>query len=210
MAKKGRRFEPSFENLPIDQLIGAPLRATASANSMMAKEQAQFLMEYCFMKNGDSYFPVMIEMVMVRSRIDSDNSSAEEVKLRQYTTRFNLPLLTIIPINSLSVESFEIDFDMEITSSKTSERKKSTSMNGEKDQDVQETKLIGKVSNKVEEQRSNNSKYPKKINSKLSINIKGGQLPLPEGLTTLLEMYTKSIEPIEVNEYVQLDDSDEK
>lgn len=203
---KQKKFEPSFENLPIDQIIGAPLRATASANAMMAKEQLQFLMDFCFKKEGDNFTPVMIEMVMVRSQMTSEGSPDGTPQLRRFSTKFNLPLLTVIPINSLSVESFEIDFDVEITALESKGMAKSLeNILGVGNSGKSEFKLMGKVSNNSNEQLSRNSQYQKKIDSKLSINIKGGQLPLPVGITSLLDLYKNNMDPVTVPEDITKD-----
>lgn len=196
MAK--RKFEPAFENLPMDQIIGAPLKATASANSMMAREQVQFLMDYCFKKEGDGYQPIMVEMAMTRSQLDPDDKSGVP-KIKQYVTKFNLPLLTLIPLNSLSVEKFEIDFDMEVTSLEQN-HSKSDSMNSNDSQKEKqsEVKFMGKVSNK--DQQTSSSQYERRINSKLSINVKGGQQPLPVGLTSIIDLFSKNMEPVDMRE----------
>lgn len=196
MAK--RKFEPAFENLPMDQIIGAPLRATASANSMMAREQVKFLMDFCFQKDGDGFQPVMIEMIMMRSEMVPDDSSSK-VDIKRYVSKFSLPLLTIIPLNTLSVNDFEIDFDMEITSLEQSQQKSDSLHEGESSgEQTSEVKFMGKVSNK--DQQTSSSQYERKVNSKLSINIKGGQQPLPLGLTSIIDLFSKNMEPIDIKE----------
>lgn len=188
--------QSSFDKISMDQIIGAPLRATATANSLMAKEQVKFLMEFCFKKTEENFEPVMIEMVITGTRTEPDKGNEGELVMSSYTTKFNLPLLTLIPISSLAVQSFEIDFDMEVTSiEKTSE--KTGSIDQTKNGEQEGLQLMGKVSNKGE-QVSRNSQYQKKVDSKLSINVKGGQLPLPVGLTSIIEIYKNNIVPIEV------------
>ncbi len=193
MAKK-KKFEPSFDNLPMDQIIGAPLRATASANAMMAREQVKFLMDYCFTKDGDNYKPVMIEMEMTRSQLSAESGKRG---MRRYNLTFSLPLLTLVPLNSLSVEEFEIDFDMEVNS--LSQRSSHSDAAKEEDQKGDgEMKFMGKISNR--EQQSSDSQYQRKVSSKLSIHVKGGQLPLPVGLTSIIDVFTKSMDPTDIAE----------
>lgn len=197
MAKK-KKFEPAFDNLPMDQIIGAPLKATASANTMMAREQVKFLMDYCFTKVGDNYQPVMVDMVMNRSQLTPGTVGGD---MRRYTMTFSLPLLTLVPLNSLSVETFEIDFDMEVnTVSSSNTHTESTSE--ENKENTEEVQFMGKISNR--EQQSSDSQYQRKVNSKLSINVKGGQLPLPVGLTSIIDLFSKNIDPTDIRENDQI------
>lgn len=181
----------------MDQIIGAPLQATATANAMMSKEQIKFLMEFCFKKNEDNNFePVMIEMVIFGSAMDT-TAEGDVPVMKQHTTKFNLPLLTLIPINSLAIHSFEVDFDMEITSVEKRESSDTLSQSGDNATE-DKLQLMGKISNKSSDQKSRNSQYQKKIDSKLSVNVKGGQLPLPVGLTSIIEVYKNNIAPVEI------------
>ncbi len=185
----------AFDKISMDQIISAPLQATATANSMMAKEQIKFLMEFCFKKTEENFEPVMIDMFITGTRMEPGEGPDDELEMKAFTTKFSLPLLTLIPISSLAVESFEIDFDMEVTSvEKSAEKSTDPTQDGEGDHKLQ---LMGKVSNKGE-QVARNSQYQKKVDSKLSINVKGGQLPLPVGLTSILEIYKNNIVPVEV------------
>ena len=155
-------------------------------------------MDYCFIKDGNSYQPVMVEMVMTRSELDPSDHSGN-ASVRQFLTRFNLPLLTLIPINSLAVEEFEIDFDMEITSLEQREEKgDSLTTNDSQTEKENSVKFMGKISNK--DQQTSSSQYERKVNSKLSINVKGGKQALPVGLTSIIDLFSKNIEPIELKE----------
>lgn len=169
--------------LNIESLLSAPLVAAANANAMMQKEQLDFLMNYCFTKNEDSYKPIVIEMEL-QSSTDDDNASLS----------FEIPLLTLLPINSLSVEEVNIQFEMEITSQTSSQN---NSQLGGNTKNNNTAKLHGKVSYDSKEQQANTSKrsYSKRNDAKLDVNIKAGNLPLPIGVTTILDTYIKAIKP---------------
>ena len=64
----------------------------------------------------------MINMTLTRPVINADGSEAEPVE-----TDFNLPLLTIIPLNSLAVDDINVSFEMEVKSSFTSDSLSDTS-----------------------------------------------------------------------------------
>lgn len=71
-------------------------------------------MDTCFTKEkegeGDkakiTYKPVMIEMSLERGGIGHDDQKVPSIDI--VTTKFNLPLLIIIPLNSLGVDSVDI------------------------------------------------------------------------------------------------------
>lgn len=196
---KTKAFNPdTYRNLDIEEIISAPLTSASAANGMMAREQVRFLMDFCFSKEGENYRPVMIKMAIVKGVIQPEEKE-NEVGIRKITTYFYLPLLTIIPINSLAVETVSVDFEIEITS----QTEKNINLEGVKLEDLLTTppkpRLLGKISYDSKERSGQPDKYQNRSSnsSSLKVNIKAGQLPLPLGVTTLLELYTKSIGPSE-------------
>lgn len=135
-----------FSGLPMEDLIGGPLNAAAKANAAMALTQTKFLLETCFERieipatnttpKQVNYKPVMIEMSLERGVLgyekkkDKDDQGKEiEIMapvIQTVTTKFNLPMLTIIPINSLAVDTVDIGFEMEVKSSFSESEKTST------------------------------------------------------------------------------------
>lgn len=95
-----------FSGLPMESLIGGPLNAAAKANSAMALTQTRFMLDTCFNmakedKDGKTiptqYEPIMIDMILTRSVISEDKDG--KVSVTPASTKFTLPLLTILPIN---------------------------------------------------------------------------------------------------------------
>lgn len=144
MEKELLSMAQQFTGLPMEDLIGGPLNASAKANAAMALTQTKFLLETCFNrveraltdkekeeykkkygKDADSsvrhtsYAPVMIEMSLERGVLTptTDKDGKPTTEIRNFTTSFNLPLLTIIPVNSLGVNNVDISFEMEVKSS---------------------------------------------------------------------------------------------
>lgn len=193
-----RPFNPNVDrNLDIEGIIGAPLVAAARANSMMLKEQAKFLMDFCFSKNGDVYDPVMVQLSITKSVLDPGEGPGANPRIRQIKTTFSLPILTIIPINSLAVETVSVEFDLEITTHTEQDRdedRSSTRSLGTSDPKV---KLRGKISYDSKEQsnRAEKNQYRSENASKLKVNVQAGPLPLPVGVQTILDLYSKAIQP---------------
>lgn len=168
----------SHQAILIEELLAAPFVAATSANSKMAQEQAKFLMETCFDSENGAFSPKMISLTVNNTKESSSDTTSELIT-------FQLPLITIIPFNSLCVKDVSVKFDLEIISHVSS-----ITNDDEKNND--KTQMRGSVSssNDVTE----NNKSQRRNQSKMSVEINAGSIPLPVGLTTLLDFYTKNIQ----------------
>ena len=190
-----QQFQPDFSKaLDIESLISAPLVAVSKANAVMMQGQTRFLLEYCFNKKGAGYEPVMIRMALTKTIITPSQPGLPE-SIQGITTHFELPLLTIIPLNSLAVDKMSIDFDLEITSVNAAESKSAnetnTTITDKKPQ------LFGRISNDPNRNTSDekNTQAKPQPSSILKVNINAASLPLPKGLLAIIDLYTKSIQP---------------
>lgn len=184
--------KPNFSSeLNIESIISAPLIAASKANVAMVTGQTRFLLDYCFLedkKNG-THEPVMITMSLVKGVIDSTKKPEDPDYIKVQQLNFSMPLLCLIPLSSIAVDKVTIDFDMEITSV--------TSYDTEHGIIEKRAILNGKISNSNQNiSDSNKSQYKSQASSKLKVNVNAGPLPLPLGVLTILEMYTKAIQPI--------------
>lgn len=204
-----------FTGLPMDSLIGGPLNAAAKANGAMAATQTKFLLDTCFSKDVNdptaSYKPIMIKMELERGLItppvlDSNGAVTTEAKIDKVLTTFNLPILTIIPLNSLGVDEVSILFDMEVKSSYGEEESQESlvqksgaaSFEAKIGYGPFSASVKGSASYSSEEKNSRNSHYEKSNNAKYTVNVHAGQLPLPTGVTTIIQAFTNAIEPLEI------------
>lgn len=177
----------------VADLLSAPLIAAASANSFMVKEQTRFLMDTCFVAKGDNrYEPVVIEMSLSKSVMtESDN---HQIKQQRIESVFQIPLLTLVPLNSLAVSNVDIDFSLEIVSYVNENSSNSNGDNTTQPSGNKNTGLTGKLSYDANDKSDNRSHNA----SKLNVKIHAGTVPLPLGVTTLIDLYVKSINAIPV------------
>jgi len=192
-----------FSGLPMKDLIGAPLVAAAQANNMMAMTQTKFLLDTCFALSENSgkeiYKPIMINMTITRSVINADGTPGESIE-----SEFNLPLLTIIPLNSLAVDDVNVAFEMEVKSSfannksdeKISEGKEQSTLSKKITQSDVTAELSGAIAASDKSNSTNNSTYKKSNSAKYEISAHAGQISLPVGITTIIETYSQSLAPI--------------
>lgn len=168
----------------------------------------------------DNYVPVMIVMSLVRGVITPgspavmDNtatpptviSPATATQIQSLTTQFNLPLLTIVPLNSLAVDTVDITFEMEVKSSFSEDQseQKSTESKGEGSFEAKigwgpvSVTIRGSASYDSKDSSTHNTHYEKSNSAKYSVNVHAGQLPLPKGVNTIIEAFAQSISPITV------------
>ncbi len=196
-----------FSGLPIKSLVSAPLLAGAEANAKMAMTQTQFLLSTCFdiTENGDStdYKPIMINMTLTRSVIKPNGEAGTPVE-----TRFDLPLLTIMPLNSLAVDNIDVNFEMEVKSSFSNDKETSSeseqaaegSFSARVGYGCFSAEVSGSVSASSKQSSSEKSHYEKSNSARYQINAHAGQLPLPEGVTTIIQAFSQCIAPIQLKE----------
>lgn len=209
-----------FTGLPMNDLIGVPLMAAATANSQMGMTQVKYMLDLCFKNKTDtsdpknpktSYEPVMIDMSMTRHVIvpsaeESTDGKISAPLIKPMTTNIKLPLLTIIPLNSLAVETVDVNFDMEVKSSYSEEHTEShkkdlkaeSSFEAKIGYGIFSATIKGSVSYDSSSEKSAKSHYEKSNSAKYTVAVHAGQLPLPQGVNVIIQAYTNNIGPIEL------------
>ena len=192
-------FKPQFgAELNIESIIGAPLVAASKANVMMLTGQAQFLLDYCFTKEEGSNLrqPLMIEMVLSQPVVDHTKQPTDPGYISINKMAFQVPLLCLLPLNSLAIDKINVDFDLEITSVGSYDYK--SQVNADVQLVEKKAVLNGRIAPAKQEYKKNSrEQYDSTLSSRLKVNIHAGRLPLPKGVLTLLDLYTKSIQPIQ-------------
>ena len=194
-----------FTGLPMADLIGGPLMAVSDANGNMARKQTQFLLETCFkVKEGEALDPIMIQLNLKRAVL-SFNDDATAPNISYFTTVIDLPLLTIIPLNTLGVDSASVNFEMEVKSACSEDIKESSTnkssgegkISGKIGWGIFSVSISGSVSYSSEDSRTHDTHYENTNTAKYSVSVHAGQLPMPTGVNTIIDVYSKSIQPVE-------------
>jgi hypothetical protein len=211
-----------FTGLPMRSLIGGPLTAAAQANSMMAVTQTNFMLDTCFNQEGEgetrTLSPVMVTMSITRGVITetegADGNPGAPI-ISNVTTSFDVPLLTLIPLNSLGVTDVEVGFEMEVKSSYSDEATQESSSAGHVDSGFESklgvgwfsVEVKGNVSYDSSQKSTNTTNYQKSNSAQYTVSVKAGQLPLPEGVTTIIQAYTNCVSPITLGSATQAPDA---
>jgi hypothetical protein len=205
----------AFSGLPMDSLIGGPLNAAAAANQAMALTQTKFMLDTCFNATGNDkdkiLTPIMINMILTRgvltpATIDPASGKTVDAKITSSDTKFNLPLLTIIPLNSLAVETVDITFEMEVKSAYGESANTSSEKNTKVDIGFEaafaygpvKASVTGNVSYSSTNKSDTNTHYDKSNSAKYTVSVHAGQLPLPKGVNVIIEAFAGAISPIQM------------
>lgn len=113
MAKELLSESQQFSGLPMADLIGGPLNAVAKANALMSLVQTKFILDICYTRDEDvtwlekvTYKPVMIIMSLEK----------RDPQVGTVVTKFDLPLVFLLPINSMGFNSVDLGLESEISS----------------------------------------------------------------------------------------------
>ena len=191
MADSLVNMSDQFGGLPMDQLIGGPLKAACSAQVLLAKASADFIQDVGL--DTDATGKIMSARTV-------DFSFNKPVQAADGTTTMEkvdlqVPLLAIINTPSLSVKEAEVRFTMEVkssTSSKTtSDSKADLTAHAKFNAGLFscDVTIHGSVANHSENSRKsdNSAKYDVKV-------IARDDGP-PEGLMKVLDMLNDAIAP---------------
>ena len=159
-----------FSGLPIDNLIAAPLLAAAEGQKSLAHTTAQFIEEIGLDKDGNA--------TSVKFNMEDGNKKIE----------LNAPLLSIVNVPSLMVDTIDIEFQMEVSAQQAS--KSSTDVSAEVKASggfaCWKASFTGKVSPSNSSNRSSDS------SAKYQVKVHGKQ-EKPEGLNRMLDLLTDCI-----------------
>lgn len=178
--------------LNIESIICAPLVALSKANTVMLNGQTQAILDQYFIEKNKGkgkqedesqtiYIPKMINMTITKQ-------VEEKGEMVNHDMIFQIPLLSLAPINSIAIDKMKVSFNLDITST-TSYTDNSNGIIERKAQ------LNGKISNAKHESSAEN-KYTKSNQKALKIDIQTHTLPLPLGILNILDLYNKNIQPL--------------
>ncbi|MCC2616113.1 DUF2589 domain-containing protein [Aestuariibacter halophilus] len=183
-----------FSGVPLKALMGAPLKAASDANGMLARSQTQFLLSTCFDvdENKPGYMiPRMISFTLSRQVLASDGSHKTTESMD-----FVVPLMAIIPINSLAIETLKVSFEMDVKSTTEYSQESSQSHKDASDDDISRPYRGHQYSTEVHGSLRTSGKGKTSSAVRYVIELTAGQLPLPKGITTILDVFSKNLTPI--------------
>jgi hypothetical protein len=172
-----------FSGLPMDQLIGAPLRAAADASTQLANATAEFINTVGF--DDEKKIRTAAFGYQMRSVNEDGSSNLDEMKVE-------VPILAIVPIPNLQIDEVNILFDMEVKQSEKSEKSTDAGMklSGSAKFGPIKVNVSGSVSVHSSNTRSTDN------SAKYHVDVRATNHGTPEGLARVLDMMAANVAPM--------------
>lgn len=193
-----------FKGLPMGELIGGPLQAACDAQVSLANATANFIKVVGFLPPTAEQFKLDAQAVgevrtaafkfkrpKVIPAADGQGPSTTELE----EVELEVPLLAIVKVPSLFIDSVDITFDMEVKSSTSS--KESEDKAGKFSADMEagwgcfsiKVHLEGSVATHKENTRSSDN------SAKYHVAVHATDKGMPEGLARVLDILHSAIVP---------------
>ncbi|MDR0711528.1 MAG: DUF2589 domain-containing protein [Prevotellaceae bacterium] len=178
----------ALTGIPFSQIIGSPLKAAIEAQAMAAQTTWRFIQEVCLNTDRETG-----EKKAVNVAFDFVQDGKN--------VRLNVPLLTIVPIPYIAINSIDIAFKAKINAESSSHNEASESSNSEFHGKAGGSIGFGPFkatfeasagySSKKDSKATQDSKYS--VEYTLDVNVKAGQESMPAGLARVLDILNNCI-----------------
>ena len=181
-----------FGGLPMDQLIGGPLKAACSAQVLLAKASADFIKDVGLNDDGKGNMSART----VDFDFEKPVQGADGTTTMQ-RTELKVPLLAMVNTPALSVKEVSVNFTMEVKSStsskKTSDTKADLTAHAKYNAGFFscDVTIHGSVANHSENSRKSDN------SAKYDVKVLARDDGPPEGLMKVLDMLNDAIAPIQ-------------
>ena len=188
----------AMQAIPFSSMIGGPLNACIEAQAMAARTSWEFIKEVGL--NTDEKGQKSAIMVAF-----SFNRGGRMVQL-------NVPLLTIVPIPYIAINTIDINFKASISasSSTASESSEHTEAGGEVNAKAKlnlglfslQANLKANYSSKKDSKATAESKYS--VESTIDVAVKAGQESMPAGMAKVLELLGTALDVVDAKGELQV------
>ncbi len=177
----------ALQAIPFGSIIGAPLNACIEAQAMAAQTSWKFIQEVGLNTNEAG----VKEAVNVSFLFQQDGKTAQ----------LTVPLLTIVPIPYIAINSIDLNFKANISasSSSVSEQSSSSAVDAGLEASVQagwgpfsaSASMKANYSSKKDSKATQDSRYS--VEYTMDVMVKAGQESMPAGLAKVLEILNGSL-----------------
>lgn len=180
MANPTKTIGAEFQALPLDFLVSAPLIAAVKAQALAAAATKDFLLG---MTEGDTHKPITLPF-SIEQTLEGKKTNSLEI---------NAPLLSLVPVPHLRIDSITTKFNFEISQTLTdqSESEKGVSLSVSGGSPWVKASLKGSASSKSSHESTTNR------SGQLEVTVQASESPIPEGLARVLSLLASAIQPPE-------------
>ena len=183
-----------FSALPMEDLIGGPLQAAATAQGTLANITSDFINNVGLQDDGSGNLSARTVDFKYQKPVKNTVTNAdgsETVTWDKQDMDLQVPLLTIVKAPNLQVKDVEINFNMEVkaSSAASNENSQNASVDASWKGWGAKVKFHGSVSNKNTSQRSSDT------SAKYDVKVSATDDGAPEGLMKVLDILSEAIQP---------------
>lgn len=188
----GENAASYFSNLPIGDLICTPFIELAKGQAQLCEVYVQTLFKLAYMDpnkaaSGEDNSTRALQFTYTRPVVDETNGTVTP-------TQFSIdaPLLSLVPVPAFTLDSADVNFNMEVNIANTKTDDTSSSL----DTNVSFGfwKVKGSISGKVSSKSTMTSSSSNKAT--YSISVHAIQHPAAEGMEKLTSLLAETMEPI--------------
>lgn len=195
-----RRMSDQFEGIPMEGLIGGPLEAAARAQINLARSTSDYINSVGFHSDGS------IRNVDFKYEA-TDQRGDGTPYLKEITV--TVPMLAVVPIPNLQIDTVDISFSMEIRESVVESSESDTRTErgrGEGEEEIEGSErvtIFGQAATHQQNTRTSDN------SAKYNVEVRATNHGMPEGLLRVLDMMASSVAPRKIEAF-DLSDEGEK
>ena len=205
------KMSDQFQGLPMDSLIGGPLTAACDSQIKLARATADFIKVIGFLPptaeqledDENAFGETRTAAFKFKRPVElpsppSADGSPQPPEMAEEEVEIEVPLLAIVNVPNLSVDSVDVTFDMEVKSSFSASAgaatEASTSVQAGAGWGPFSAKVTvqGKVSAHAENTRSSDN------SAKYHVEVHAEDKGMPEGMSRVMDILQTSIAPRQI------------
>lgn len=181
----------NMRGLPMGQLIGGPMTAAVTAQMDLSEAMIASVFRLAFKDGKEGGETRKLNMSFNRPVVNEQDGTitTQEVEI-------DAPLLGLVPIPALLIDTVTVDFTMEVNAATSSKQETEASL--EMDASAKylffKAQMKGKVSTHRENTRSTDN------SAKYNVHVQARQQPPAEGMSRLMDLMASAVDPIKVGE----------
>lgn len=192
-----------FTGLPMESLIGSPLKAACDSQIMLARSTVDFIRDVGF--EGDKTRTA--DFSFLQNVVTGKDAAGNDI-IEQNKVSMEVPILAIVNIPSLMIDEVDITFDMEVKSSERSVETEDKSGKFSAKTKIGwgpisvSANISGSVASHKENTRSSDN------SAKYHVQVHAAQAGTPEGLSRVLDIIGEAVAPKAISNETAKPDSD--
>ncbi len=179
----------TLTNLPLSNMIGGPLTAAIEAQRAAAASTLLFITEFCMEEAIDDNTVGALKQITFKYKVSDDNE-----------TSVNVPLLFLVPVPFIRIESVSIAFTMRLSESSLSKKTTTKSRSQSAKLEISggglyaSASFSGSFSSSYKNTSHSENRYNNEMN--FDVNVQATQDDMPGGLRKIFEILEPQIKEV--------------